>query len=321
MITAGIREASAVGARRAVNFEGWLFDAREFEPFLKPTAADLDAIVTGLTTTAEACAGLGLRYLPVLIPAKRNTTAAAPATDRSWIAELNARLRDVDDVELMNLLSVLRHASRHGRCYHRTDADWNDLGAFFIARALLKEAHKTVPALRPAPLDDLHLRSIPAYRGTLIDAPMLQLLDGELVDCEGDVDLEPNVEEGTVLDASRLLARRMPVESHLASAGGAPMRVYANPERHQDACIAVAGDAAALPVVVWIAECARRVTFFSSRALPLSQLELELPKVVIHFVRETDLLAGRESPGAGRCLFPAGERRQGGAGEPAVKIG
>ena len=73
---------------------------------------------------------------------------------------------------------------RHGRPYHRTDADWNDLGAFFVARALLKEAHKRVPALRPSALADLHLRALDGYLGTLADAPKLELLDGELVPCE-----------------------------------------------------------------------------------------------------------------------------------------
>lgn len=285
MITAGVREASAVDGRRAVDIAGWLFDAREFEPSPIPAPAGLDAIVTGLTTTAAACADLGVRYLPVMVPAKRNIVRAAPSSDRAWVAELNARVRDVDEVEIVNLVSVLRHAARHGPCYQRTDADWNDLAAFFVARALLKEASKIVPALRPQPVADLHLRPVPAYRGTLSDAPKLELMDdGELVSCEAEVDLE----KGIAIDASRLCARRMPVEPRLAEAG-VTLRVYANPERDEDARVAVVGDPATLSVVLWIAERTRRTAFFSSRALPLSQLELELPKVVIHFMRETDL--------------------------------
>jgi hypothetical protein len=239
----------------------------------------------GLTGSAGACAALGLSYLPVLIPAKRNLINVPPSGDRGWVAELNARLRDIDDVELMSLLGVLRHAHRHGRPYHRTDADWNDLGAFFVARALLKEAHKRVPALRPSALADLHLRAVDGYLGTLADAPKLHLLDGELVSREEDVESE----EGVSIDASRLHARRMPVEPDLAGAGPAHVRVYANPVAEEDTHVAVVGDSAALPVVRWLAESTRRTTWFCSRALPLTQLELETPAVVIHLIRETDL--------------------------------
>jgi len=272
--------------RRAVSIAGWLFDAREFEPTPEPTPADLDAILTGLIAAAATCSALGLVYLPVLVPAKRNAVKAAPTSDRGWVGELNARVRDVDEVELFNLLTVLRHAARHGPCYHRTDAEWNSLGAFFVARALLKEAHKSITALRPAPLEDLHMRPVPSYRGTLIDAPRLEWLNGELVGSENGV--EP--EEGVEIDASRLHARRMPVEPALAEAGPTHARVYANAARDRDARVGVVGGPAALPVVVWLAERTSRTTFFCSPALPPAELEVERPPLVIHLIGETDLL-------------------------------
>jgi hypothetical protein len=46
-----------------------------------------------------------------------------------------------------------------------------------------------------------------------------------------------------------------------------------------------------MPVVLWLAECSGRTTFFCSEALPLAQLELEAPRVIIHLLRETDLLS------------------------------
>ncbi|MGO8906091.1 MAG: alginate O-acetyltransferase AlgX-related protein [Solirubrobacteraceae bacterium] len=269
-----------------MSFSGWLIDAREFEPHPEPTSAELDAIAVGLSGAASTCTALGIGYLPVLVPAKRNIVRAAPSSDRSWVGELNARVRDLDDVEIMNLVSVLRHAARHGPCYHRTDADWNDLGAFFVARALLKEAHKTVPELRPAPLADLHLRPVPSYRGTLIDAPKLQWLHGEVRD--GEPDAEP--EEGIAANVSRLQARRMPVEPQLAQAQPVPVRAYARADGEEHARLAVVGDTAALPVVMWLAERARRTTLFSSQTLPLAQLEIERPPLVIHLIREIDLL-------------------------------
>ncbi len=275
------------GGRRAVSAGGWLFDAREFEPESCP--ADLGAIVAGLASAASECAALGASYLPALIPAKRDLINVTPSGDRGWVSELNARLRDVDEVELMSLFGVLRHAGRHGPPYHRGDADWNDLGAFFVARALLKEAHKRVPELVPAPLAELHVRAAEGYRGTLADAPELELLDGEPLSDE----LDGPVEDGVVIDASRLRALRMPVESQLAEAGPAHLRVYSNPASGADVRVAVVGDEdVSVPVALWLAERARRTTLFCSRALPLSQLELEAPAVVIQLMRETDLLTG-----------------------------
>src|ERR1700691_6239348 len=160
---------------RAVISDGWLFEIREFDPHPNPPPADLDAGVRILSATAEACAALGFRYVPVIVPAKRRVLSATPARDRRWVVELRARLHDVDEVDLLDLLPILRHVARHGATYHRTDSDWNDRGAFFVARALLKEAHKSVPALRPGALADLHLRPVLGYRGTLADAPKFEL--------------------------------------------------------------------------------------------------------------------------------------------------
>jgi hypothetical protein len=281
-----VPEPPAQAQLSAVVLDGVLFDARELEPRPAPTSAELDAAVATLAATAESCAAVGLRYVPVVVPAKRRVLGAAPPLERRWVVQLRARLHDVDDVDVLDLLAVLRHAARHGPVYHRTDADWNDRGAFFAARALLKEARKWVPALSPPAFADLHLRPVPGYRGTLADAPKFQLRDGELAPCEQGVEAE----EGVVIDASRLHALRMPVESHLADVGSTHLRVYANTEVEEDARLAIVGDSVCLSLLPWLAECARRTTFFWSGALPLHELELDLPPVVFHLIREAELL-------------------------------
>jgi len=278
---------------RAVVLDGWLFDAREFEPSITGrTPAELDATVTALSAAAAACGAVGISYVPVVVPDKRHVVGGAAALDRSWLEALGARLRDVDEVDLLDLLPVLRDAARHGSPYHRTDADWNDRGAFFVARALLKDAHKRVPALRPLALADLHLRPVPSYRGTLADAPKLEPVGNDLVPCEPHIEAE----EGVVIDAHGLHALRMPVEPHLAQSGSAHLRVYANPAQDADARVAVVGDSASLPLVLWLSERTRRTTFSWSQALPLDQLELELPPLVLHLMRERDLLGLGSSP-------------------------
>jgi hypothetical protein len=275
-------------ATAIVEADGWLFSEEEQDP-VHLDDVELERAVALLADNAQRCAELGIAYIPALVPYKHDVLSghdgdARGATGRA----LRAKLRDVDGVELLDLRGVLRDAARHGACYHRTDFDWNDRGAFFAARALLKEAHKRVPALRPPALADLHLRQLTEYRGTLADLPKVQATAGELIPCE----LEIEAESGVTIDAGRLRALRMPVERHLAEAGDVHLRVYATSAQEEQARLVVLGDAAALALVPWLAERASRTTFFWTRSLPLDQLELELPPVALHLVRESDLLSG-----------------------------
>jgi hypothetical protein len=276
---------SRAGDRRAVCEERWLFLEEEETGREMVSEAHCASAIAGLAEHARECGELGIAYIPALIPYKREVLTGERTGERTGLVALHAGLRDVNDVELLDLLSVLRDAARGGCPYHRTDADWNDRGAFYVARALLKEAHKRVPALRPPAPGDLRVRPVPGYRGTLADAPKLRRKGGELVEYEIEVPSEP----GIALDPSRLRALRMPVEQHLADAGEAHLRVYATPEQDEEARVAVVGDEAALSLVPWLAERTSRTTFFWSRELPWAQLELELPRVLLHVLRESDL--------------------------------
>jgi SGNH hydrolase-like domain, acetyltransferase AlgX len=289
VLSAPVPDPPAPRKHRALVAQGWLCDAEEALARGPVAESRLDRIATVLAQAGSACATLGIGYVPALIPRKRDVLAGAPAGERVWVTELSARLRDLDEVELLDLLSVLRDAARYGTAYHRTDADWNARGAFFAARALLKEAHKRAPALRPPALQDMHLCEVPVYRGTLADAPKMRMLGGELVPCEAVVEGEL----GVTVDASRLSALRMPVERHLAEVGSVHLRVYSAPERDEQARLALVGDSAALALVPWLAERTSRTTFFWTSGLPLDQLELELPPVVLHLVREADLHSGQ----------------------------
>lgn len=270
---------------------GWLFDARESWTGDAPSEGDLDRIAKELASVARTCTSLDIAYIPAIVPTKSQAIGLTPASERDSIVALIARLRDVDDVELIDLLPVLRDATHHGAPYNRTDVDWNARGAFFVTRALLKEAHKRFPALQAPPLSSLHLRTEPNYRGPLAGAPKLEMIGGESVPVELDVEAE----EGVAIDAHSLRALRMPVESHLAEMSSAHVRVYAYPERVDDTRVSVVGDSAALALIPWLAEQTRRTTFFWAHAVPFAQLELEMPQVAFHLIREADLRAGLHS--------------------------
>jgi hypothetical protein len=288
-LSAPVPDPPAPRERRALVARGWLCDAEELVARGPVGEERLERIAAALARAGDACAALGIAYVPALLPRKRDALAGPPAGEREWVAALGTRLRDADHVELLDLLPVLRDAARHGLVYNRTDADWNDRGAFFAARALLKEAHKRVPALHPPAPTDLRLRHVPSYRGTLADAPTVRLLGGELVPCAWDVEAEHAV----AIDPSGLHALRMPVERDLADAGAVHLRVYAGPVQDEHARLAVLGDAAAVALLPWLAEHTARTTFFWTSDLPLDQLELELPPVVLHLLREVDLHSGR----------------------------
>ncbi len=269
-LSASVPPPPPIAGDRAIVSDGWLLSFEEEEGRAAPEERAMDRLAALLTDNASRCAELGIAYIPALVPRKREVISAAPSPEREWVARLLARLRDIDTVELIDLLGVLRDgAARHGGAYHRTDADWNDRGAFYVARALLKEAHKRAPALRPPPLSQMHLRSVAEYRGTLAQAALYEVIAGELQPCaERAIEDEP----GVVLDPASLSALRMPVEHALAQIGSVHLRVYAASHQDPHARLAILGDSAALALLPWLAEHTSRTTFFWTSELPLAQL-------------------------------------------------
>jgi hypothetical protein len=283
---------SEAPVRAVAGEDGWLFDAREFAPRPAPTVADLEQIAAGLASLSAECAQLGITYVPAIIPCKRHVVTwglGQGGGERAWVDGIVAHLRDRDDIEVLDLLGPLRDAARHGRGYNRTDADWNARGAFFAARALMKEAAKRNAELRPPAMADLHVSPAGGYRGVLSTATTFADVDGELVA----IDLDAPAEEGVTVDAWSLQALRMPVEPVLAGAPEVHVRVYAHPDAEAPVRAAVVGDAACLPVVTWLAEKTQRTVFFWAPSPPIEQVELELPHVLLHLVHERELGLGR----------------------------
>ena len=276
----------------------WLFDAEEVQARVAPSEPELDALARTVVAITEQLRALGVTYLLATVPVKHEAIPGAAPSDfpggRPWLRGLRARLRDHDDAEAINLTAAMRDAARHGACYHRSDVDWNALGAFFAARALMKEVAARVPAFRPPGRELLHLRPLPAHRGPLADAPKFVLVGDRLIARE----LDGAAEDGVALDPRALQARRMPVPEQLLAGDAEHVRLYTRASGASGAQagagngprLAVVGDSAALELLPWLAECAERTTFFwRADALPLAQLELELPHALLHVVREHEL--------------------------------
>ena len=271
--------------------DGWLFPAAQLRERATPTAADVERAAGELAEIAAACGEIGIAYIPALVPDKLQAVAegAPVGLDRaaSWGERLRVWLRDADDLEVLDLRGVLDDARRHGPCFARSDPEWNDRGAFFVARALIKEARKRVPTLRPLPMARLHLVDRPGWRGTLADAPTVRW-DGDRL---APIGYDFTDEQAVAIDTATLEAQRMPVDRHLTGAG-THVRLLAMPEGGGSPRLAVVGDAACPPVLTWLAECAQRTTFFWAVRPPMEPVELELPDVLLHLIRERDLQAG-----------------------------
>jgi hypothetical protein len=272
--------------RAVVGHDGWLFDAAELESLANPSAGELDRLAGTVQALATSCAEVGVTYVPACVPNKLQAvpegSPVRTVDERPWLTGLRARLRDTDGVEVLDLLPVLADARRHGPCFHRSDPDWNDLGAFFAARALIKEAAKRVSLLKPPSLAALYLTRQPGYRGQLADAPRVAT-DGDRPERSDFV-----AEERLEIDAAYLRAQRMPIERHLAGAD-VHVRLLAIDTTELSPRLSVVGDGTCLALLPWLAETVPRTTFFWALTPPMEPVELELPDAVLHLIRYRDL--------------------------------
>jgi hypothetical protein len=290
---APLAEPAAVvqsGSRAVLAPGGWLFDADDFQAPSSPAAGEVDELAARIEAVTAALAAIGVHYLPVVVGPKAlactGIVESRLAAGHPWVRALRERLRDSDSAELFSLVTPLRDAAGRVGCYHRTDADWNDAGAFFAARAIAKELAKRIPGLRPPVASELHLLQVPGYRGSLADATLHELIEDVPVPVEAEVESE----SGVALDRRSMRALRMPLDDHLAVVDSVHTRLYLQAQDvrrpgSEGMRLAVVGDGTALGPLAWLAECAERATFWWSATLQLEQLELELPHAVVHLIR------------------------------------
>lgn len=260
----------------------------------KLSAEDIEAHIEALVERRDRLAELDVPYVFAVVPMKERIYAELlpdglqPSDTERTPAQLMRALRNVDGCELLDLLPVLRDARAHGSIYHLTDSHWNDRGAFFGARALLKEAAKRAPGLRlPVPAD-MRLVSRQGFRGDLADKPKVALVGRELVVCE-----EPDrwTEEIQTLDPRSLRARRRPPDDHLHVSATRPPQVFEIPGAAALPRCVLVGDSFCLMLLPWLAECFSRLAFMWTPEPPLEAVEIERPDIVLHVKAERFLIA------------------------------
>jgi len=298
------RSAEAAGQRPSqralLGRQGWLFLCQDRSLTLDQLAGirglsdeDVAAHIEAVVERRDRLSAAGIPYVFALAPMKERVYAellpdgVAVRAPMRPVARLLRALRDVDGCELVDLLPALLDAKHHGQLYHRTDTHWNDRGAFFATRALLKEAAKHVPTVEPPRLDSLELIARPGFGGDLADKPKVTLVGSELLAL---VDHGDWSEDADVLDASGLRARPVTPEEHLHVSATRPPQAFEQPGPERGRCLLV-GDSFCLMLLPWLAEQFSRLAFMWTPEVPLRAVEQEAPDVVLHIKAERFLLA------------------------------
>ena len=95
-------------------------------------------------------------------------TAATPRNPLCRGDLLSERLGREAGVDFIDLRPVLLEAKAAHRVYHRTDTHWNQLGAFFGARAILKRVRARFPEVSEPSLEGFEVRRVvDEYGGNL----------------------------------------------------------------------------------------------------------------------------------------------------------
>jgi hypothetical protein len=127
--------------------DGWLF-YRHVMLQEKPAAEqrlarDGDAIVAGVRRLQQQLAGRGVTLAVVVAPMKDvlypdKLPAGVPVVpEPRQAARLEARLRGLDGLIVVEATDILRRLSAQRTVFHRTDFHWNDPAAFEVGRALV----------------------------------------------------------------------------------------------------------------------------------------------------------------------------------------
>ena len=142
---------------------------RDFERTLTPLPRATHATPRGIKFPVSMVerqrwlADRSIRYLLVFAPDKHSIYGQhLPASirkvgDRSRLDQLVGLLKESTDIDVIDLRSSLRRASRKHRTYHRTDSHWNDFGAFIGYEAMMRRIARWFPSVNARSINEFTL--------------------------------------------------------------------------------------------------------------------------------------------------------------------
>ena len=276
-------EPGALGA--VVGEQGWLF------PFRRDGSPGSAWDLARFEHLTAAFGEMGRPYLPAVSPAKELVyhelapPGLAALTNPRPLELLRPSLLRSSAVGLLDLLPVLRDVTAGQQVFHRTSSGLNADGGLWVARALLREAAKVLPAGEAVAVSAPMGPRAP-FRGDLAGRRRYIYKDDSFLALPWDeVPAATFTEFARGPDPARLRARRVPAEPHLRGAGPAEPLVFENTHGGSLRVVLVIPETA-LAVVPWLAESVRRLVVFVADEPPLEPVELELPDVVFHVIDE-----------------------------------
>jgi alginate O-acetyltransferase complex protein AlgJ len=296
----------ADGARALIGRDGWLFLTDDTNGTLEQLAGtrtlstpEIDAHLEALSHRRRRLATLGVASLLALAPMKERVYRELLPEGLAVRDELRAAtllasaLREAGQDGLLDLLPVLRDARAHGTVYNRTDHHWNSRGAFFAARALLREARAHIPGIAPLPASAARFIPDPFFGGDLAEKPKVQIVDGMQVPWpDGAGDWSEAVED---VDRGLLRARTVTPAPHLRRSPTRAPAAFERPDApHLPRCLLV-GDSFCLQLLPWLAESFSRLAFVWLAEAPLDLVELERPDLLLQVKSERFLLTRPDS--------------------------
>jgi hypothetical protein len=282
--------AATPTAKALLGTEGWLFELRRKEMMeallgqRQIMPAQIDFHRRRLVRIADRLRSLGVQYVVAVLPDKANLYREYLPAELNGALEDRAvtlvagGLRDVNQVELLDLLPALRDARRHGQLTPRTGIGLTWLGAFHAYRAVAKELAKGLPGIEPHPPEAIALGSAVELRNSLTGRPRVALMSGEQVPVavgSDAVETEPDLASG------ELRATYAPMSAELQSGldRGSTLLECEDPDVQSTAIIVHNGRGGRLASL--LAEHFSSTLVAVARELPYSAIERESPAVVV----------------------------------------
>ncbi len=140
---------------------------------------DLHKMAVIMQERQSFCERMGARYFLVIVPDKHTIY---PEFLPEWMSKANAKshvdqiveyLRAHTTVTVIDLRDAMMEAKKYAQenlkteAYFKTDTHWNELGAFFGYREIMKRIAQWFPALRPMELSEFNLKNITVKGGDL----------------------------------------------------------------------------------------------------------------------------------------------------------
>ncbi len=276
----------------------WLFYGGEEvyyrSPLFKPE--ELEKLKNVLVQRRDWLAAQGIQYIFLVAPNKQSiypeylpdSIRYLPA--RSRLDQLMDYLKQNSDLEIVDLRDEFRKAKASHQIYEKTDTHWNQIGAFYAYRAIMKRVARKFPSVKPLELSDFSVTAINQLGGDL--ARMLKLQPVYREDVLKLVPKFPRKATGklALLDGYPSAPQKVPLKDPNVSSFTRFQPIIFEVQDHQLPRAVIIGDSFTHKhLFQFLAENFRRIVFAGQFVFDVELIQKERPDVVIQEIVERSL--------------------------------